>query len=138
MLRFELPEVDVEIDCGSGTYIRAIARDVGEALGVGGHLSRLRRTRVGEHSVEGAVPLEALDDPDRVGAALLSPAEALRHLPRVVAEDDQVVALRHGRAMAAEGDLPPGRPLALLSEEGELIAVGERTGAEVRPRKVFA
>src|SRR5690606_38859557 len=81
--RYALPELDLEVECGSGTYIRAIARDLGEALGVGGHLTRLRRTRVGGFRVEQALPLDELGEAMRVRAALLSPAEALGHLPSV-------------------------------------------------------
>ena len=58
VLSMDLPDVEFEVECGSGTYIRAIARDVGEALGVGGHLRELRRTRIGPHDVARAVPMD--------------------------------------------------------------------------------
>jgi tRNA pseudouridine55 synthase len=60
VIDYTWPLVRLEIDCGRGTYIRAIARDLGEALNVGGHLSQLRRTRVGEHHIEQSVKLEQL------------------------------------------------------------------------------
>jgi tRNA pseudouridine55 synthase len=140
VLSVELPEVEFEVECSSGTYIRAIARDAGEALGVGAHLTALRRTRVGEHSVEGAVPLDALGDAERVRAAALEPARALAQLPRLAVDADGARALSHGRAVPAPAAaaLPEGVAVALLSEEGRLLAIGERAGDVVRPRKVFA
>lgn len=138
VLRYEPPEVDLEIDCGSGTYIRAIARDVGEDLGVGGHLTRLRRTRVGDHVVEDAVVLDRLPDAGAVAEALLSPAEALRHLPHVVVPAEGIGMLLNGREIPAPEEAPEGRPLVLLSTGDQLLAVGERVGSAIRPRKVFA
>jgi tRNA pseudouridine55 synthase len=135
--RVDLPEVEFEVECGAGTYIRAIARDAGAALGVGGHLRALRRTRVGPHSVDRAVPLEALGDADRVASAMLSPLEAVAHLPRVTVDEQGIAALRHGRALMADADTPEGTPLALASADGALLAIGERTGGALRPRKVF-
>src|SRR5690606_3430200 len=110
----------------------------GEALGVGGHLSALRRTRVGSHGVEGALPLERLEDPEAVRAALLSPAEAVSHLPRMVVDAAGVARVGHGGKLAAPADdLPEGSPSALLDEAGALIAIAERRGADVLPRKVL-
>jgi tRNA pseudouridine55 synthase len=137
LTRFEPPDVEFEVECGAGTYIRAIARDVGEALGVGGHLRTLRRTRVGPHDVARAVPMDALADEARVQAAMLSPLDAVSHLPRVLVDDAGIAALRFGRAVAASPDTPIGTPVALASAAGELLAVGERDGEVVRPRKVF-
>ncbi|HEX6747177.1 MAG TPA: tRNA pseudouridine(55) synthase TruB [Longimicrobium sp.] len=137
LIRFDLPDVEFEVECGAGTYIRAIARDVGDALGVGGHLRTLRRTRVGPHDVARAVPLDALGDEERVAAAMLSPMEAVAHMPRVPVDEAGVAALRHGRAVPASPDAPSGVPIALASGAGELLAVGERDGDVVRPRKVF-
>lgn len=133
-----LPDVVFEVECGSGTYVRAIARDAGGALGAGGHLTALRRTAVGAHSVDRAVPLDALDDAERVRAAMLSPVEAVSHLPRVDATADEAAALGHGRPIPAPEDAPTGVPLAVVGPEGTLLAVGERRGGDVRPRKVFA
>jgi tRNA pseudouridine55 synthase len=134
--RVELPDVDFEVFCGSGTYIRAIARDAGETLGTGAHLRALRRTRVGVHGIEGAVPLDALADEDRVRAALLTPLAALADMPRVAVDEAGIVALGFGRAIPAPGDAPENVPLALAAG-GRLLAIGERAGDVVKPRKVF-
>ena len=136
VLRIALPEVEFEVECGAGTYIRAIARDVGMALGVGGHLRALRRTRSGPHAVEAAVPLDALGDADRVRAAMLTPLQAVAHLPRVEVDGDGIAALRHGRAVPAAADTPGDGPVAIAAA-GELLAIGARDGDWVRPRKVF-
>jgi tRNA pseudouridine55 synthase len=138
LLRFEPPDLEISVDCGSGTYIRAIARDVGEALGVGGHLTRLRRTRVGDHRVEDALSLDRLEDPERVRAALLSPAAALAHLPQLRVDPDQARVLAHGGWIPAPVGTPEGGPIALLDERRALLAVAERRGDRIQPRKVFA
>jgi tRNA pseudouridine55 synthase len=137
VLSVDLPDVTFEVECGTGTYIRAIARDVGEALGVGAHLVELRRTGIGPHAVEGAVPMDALGDEARVRAALLSPADAVAHLPRVEVDEAGEAELRHGRPVDARGG-EQGGPVALVSACGDLLAIGEREGGLVRPRKVFA
>ena len=138
LLSIDLPDVVFEVECGAGTYIRAIARDVGEALGVGGHLRALRRTAVGPHSVDRAVPVDALGDEERVKAALLTPLDAVSHLPRMTVDEAGIAALAHGRPVPTAWDVPEGTPVALASAADELLAVGERAGAVVRPRKVFA
>ncbi len=138
LLAFHPPEVEFEVDCSSGTYIRAIARDVGETLGVGAHLRTLRRTRIGEHTVDGAVPLQSLEDAEHVQRALLTPLEALRHLPRVVVEGESLQVVRHGGGVPAPEGAEPQGPVALASPEGELLAIAELRGGILQPRKVFA
>jgi tRNA pseudouridine55 synthase len=137
LLRFDPPFAEFTVDCSSGTYIRSIARDVGDALGVGAHLTALRRTRVGRFGVEGALTLETLEDPAAVSAALVSPADALAHLPATTVNEAGMRALGHGGAVPAPETVPVERPVAILSPEGALLAVGERVGDELRPRKVF-
>ncbi len=138
LLDFRPPEADFAVHCGSGTYVRAIARDVGEALGTGAHLSRLRRTAIGSFSVEQAVSLAALEDGAEPGPALLTPAAALRDLPvlRVIAAE--VADVLHGRRIAAPGEFRPQGPFAVVDPEGALIAVAELREDRVQPRKVFA
>ncbi|MDR0787972.1 MAG: tRNA pseudouridine(55) synthase TruB [Gemmatimonadota bacterium] len=136
ILRFDAPEVEFEVDCSSGTYIRSIARDLGELLGVGAHLTALRRTRVGERSVEGALPLDALGDAAAVKAAMISPADAVDHLPAFVLDDQEMSSITHGGSFIREGEIPAG-VLVLLSPERQLLAIGEGDGERIRPRKVF-
>jgi tRNA pseudouridine55 synthase len=133
-----LPDVVFEVECGSGTYIRAIARDVGALLEVGGHLRELRRTRIGPHDVARAVPVDRLGEADAVAGAMIAPADALTHLPRVVADARGEADVRHGRALPAPSGMHVTGPVAILGEDGGLLAIGEAEGGVVRPRKVFA
>lgn len=137
-VRVDLPEVEFEVECSSGTYVRAIARDVGEALGVGAHLCALRRTRVGEHEISGAIGAEALDDPVAVAGALLPPAAAVAHLPRSVLDPERAATLRHGGRVPATDAVAEAIPVALVAADGALLAIGERRGEWIHPRKVLA
>jgi tRNA pseudouridine55 synthase len=138
LVRFDPPDAEFVVDCSSGTYIRAIARDVGRELGVGAHLRALRRTRVGAFQVEGAIAPESLEDPAAVERALVAPGDAVAHLPATRLAAEAVEAMRHGRAVPAGGALPEGVPVAVYGGEGALVAIGERLGDALRPRKVFA
>jgi tRNA pseudouridine55 synthase len=97
----DLPEVTFSLTCSSGTYVRAVARDVGDDLGVGGHLSALRRTAIGPHRVDEALALDDLEDPGRVTDALLSPLAALAHLRRIALDEAALGEVGHGRPVAA-------------------------------------
>ncbi|MBA2244026.1 MAG: tRNA pseudouridine(55) synthase TruB [Gemmatimonadetes bacterium] len=138
LLAFRPPEVEFEVDCSSGTYIRAIARDVGEALAVGAHLRTLQRTRIGEHRLESALPLESLEDAERVRRALLTPLKALHHLRRVTVAEESLGVVRHGGAIPAPEGLADGASVTLASAAGELLAIAEARGGSLQPRKVFA
>jgi len=133
---FAPPELRLFVRCSSGTYVRALARDLGEALGVGGHLTALRRTSVGPFGVAGALAPEDLSDPDRVAAAWLSPLDALRHLPRVDVAAAAVDDLEHGRSVEAP-ETPDGETVVAAAGE-RLVAVGAVRQGRFRPRKVFA
>ncbi len=119
-------EVDARIDCSSGTYIRALARDLGAALGIGGHLTALRRTRVGPFEVADAVSLEALAEQ---GASLLaSPAEvAARLFPVFEVDAAQARDLGHGKLLAL-----PTQP------DAEPVAAIERAARSGHPDRLVA
>jgi len=107
-------DVDVRVDCSSGTYIRALARDLGAALGSGGHVTALRRTRVGPFDVSAAGPVE--DTP------VVPAAEAAAALFPVVRLDDQRTwELAHGMRIAV--DAPDAEPVAALAPDGTLIGL---------------
>ena len=118
-------DIDVEVSCSSGTYIRALARDLGAGLGVGGHLTSLRRTRVGPFGLGGAIANEALAA-GRAGQ-LLEPAEVARALfPAFDLTAEQAIDLGHGKRL----DLDPGTvadaPLvAAIATDGRLIGLVE-------------
>lgn len=114
-------DIDVEVDCSSGTYIRALARDVGGALGVGGHLTALRRTRVGRYGLDEARMLDELGDAARLSYGL--DEACLLGFPRRDLNDAETEDTRHGRALAPAGidgvyaaTAPDGRVIALLQD----------------------
>jgi tRNA pseudouridine55 synthase len=137
LLDVKLPDVELEVECGAGTYIRAIARDIGDALGVGGHLRRLRRTKSGGFDVAAAVPFGELADASRVRAALVAPADAVGHLPARTVTADERAALAHGRSLEP-GEVEAGAgPVRLVAEDGSLLAIAEPASGRLQPRKVF-
>lgn len=136
VLEISLPDVVFEVDCSSGTYIRSIARDLGEALGTGAHLTELRRTRIGHFYVTDAVPASRLDDPEAVREGWVSPLAAVAHLPRVEVGVEEARALGHGARVATTEPIPPDEPLAITRGE-TLLAIGEGVDGLLRARKVF-
>jgi tRNA pseudouridine55 synthase len=144
VLSYEAPDARVRVTCSSGTYVRSLCHDVGQALGCGAVLASLRRLAVGRHSVDDAAPLEAFTSPDSVEARLLPMGEAL-DLPAGVLEDDALIALANGNPISSR-NLVGGCPvshgwLQLKSQAGELLALGmvEPAGLEslVHPKRVF-
>ncbi len=120
-------DIDVDVDCSSGTYIRALARDLGEALGVGGHLTALRRTRVGRYGLDHARTLEELAEQPSLSYTL--DQACLLGFPRRDITAEQAVDAAHGRPLPAAGiegvyaaTDPAGRVLALLEDRGPKTA----------------
>lgn len=138
LLGYDWPHADLEIDCGSGTYIRSIARDVGRMLGCGGLIAVLTRTRIGPFTIEEALDPAGLDRAAILGR-LLPPIEAVAGLPRVRLSEDQAEAIRRGRAVAVEPLLPPGEAAA-IAPDGSLLAIGESVdgGRSLAPRRVLS
>ena len=133
----ELPEVHFRVRCSSGTYVRALGRDIGRTLGVGGHLTELRRTRIGPFDVADAVPPELLTTESAI-PRLVDPLQGLAHLPRVELDADEEKRVHHGGFVSC--DIDPGGPdlPTLAIREDRLVAVGFVRGGQFRPRKVFA
>ena len=126
-------DVDVTVDCSSGTYIRALARDLGRRLGVGGHLTALRRTAVGRFALAEAVTLEQLAE--RTDPVSLPLAEAAaRCLPRRDVDEEQARVLSHGGQLEANG--VPG-PYAVFAPDGQVVAVVSERGGRARPEVVL-
>jgi tRNA pseudouridine55 synthase len=135
VLAVEGPSVRFLLRCSSGTYVRAVARDAGDALGVGAHLTALRRTAIGGFAVEDALDVARLEDADVVAARLVSPLQGVAHLPVVELEPGEVDGVRHGRAIPAPAGLASGT--VVLAAHGELVAMAESDGKALRPRKVL-
>jgi tRNA pseudouridine55 synthase len=136
-------DVEVSVRCSSGTYVRALARDTGAALGVGGHLTALRRTAVGPFDLGDARPLESLEQ--ELGLLGLD-AVAARCFPTCRVDADQARAVAVGRTLDLDVTRDPatdrsptgGRPVALLDPAGHFLALYEQRGAQAFPVAVFA
>lgn len=119
--------LDVTVECSSGTYIRSLARDLGEALGVGGHLTALRRTRVGAFTLDDAVALADLEKSPRLSLTL---DEALpRYYPTLPVTDAEALDLAQGKWLGPRGlkgihaaVAPDGRAIALVQEKGKRLS----------------
>ena len=128
-------DVDIDVTCSSGTYIRAIARDLGATLGVGGHLTALRRTAVGRMTLAEAVTLEQLEEraPDVVGLSL---AEAARQaFPQRTATPEEAKVLSHGGPLTPVGI---GGPYAVFDPDGEVLAIVSERDGRARAEIVLA
>jgi len=125
-------ETDVTIACGTGTYIRALARDLGRHAGSAAHLSALRRTRSGPFEISAATSYAAMRDGQ---AVLRPPRDAIPSLPaQVLALDD---AVRLARGMRVDARIAGDRA-ALVDDAGALLAIAERSGEQWQPRVVLA
>jgi len=133
---FQLPELRLGIRCSSGTYVRALARDLGERLGVGAHVMALRRTAIGPFVVDRAIGMGRLGDAQSVAETLLSPLRALQHLPRLEVGAEASEDLGHGRAVLVPGE--PDASVAVAACGARLVAVGAVGEGRFRPRKVLA
>ena len=136
----------VSVHCSSGTYIRRLAHDIGERLQIGAHLVALRRESVGPHHVGQAVPLEILErleQPNQTSAFLLTPADAIKHMPKLEVTEDEILRIRNGRQLDLDrvrlGSLQPGEVVGLCDRSGELQAVGELMAEPcvLKPRMVL-
>ena len=146
VLNYEWPRLDLEINCGSGTYIRSIARDLGEQLGCGGLMSRLERTRIGTFSVADAVSAEELTI-ENISQFVCPAVRIIEHLPKFECTPDDVSSLLCGRRIqcpverfSIQSPLLPGQTVA-LTRNGctELVALAELSedDGKLQPRIVF-
>ncbi|MCX6502057.1 MAG: tRNA pseudouridine(55) synthase TruB [Microbacterium sp.] len=121
-------DLDVVVDCSSGTYIRALARDLGRDLRVGGHLTALRRTRIGAFDVQSACGIDGID-----ATRLQTPADvAARVLPALAVDAAQARDLRQGKRLPGLGATLPGPQTAAIDPDGALVGIVERRGDDVR------
>jgi tRNA pseudouridine55 synthase len=138
LLRFSPPEVRFGVRCSSGTYVRALARDLGRRLEVGAHLTGLVRTGIGTLGLDGAALLGDLPDQAAVRGRMIPPAAALAHLPSVDVDLPEANRILQGQAIPLRvAGAPEGEPVRILLD-GELLAMGEVAGEQIRPRKVLS
>jgi tRNA pseudouridine55 synthase len=140
----ERPIGVVDVECSAGTYVRALARDLGAAVGSGAYLGALTRTASGPFRLEDAVSLDAIRSAAAAGSdavgALLRPLDAgLEDWPSIDLDEWALTAVLRGQAVRAEIDVPAedGRPIRLLGPDGRLVAVGRRLeDGRIAPDKV--
>jgi tRNA pseudouridine55 synthase len=142
----------MKVKCSSGTYIRTLAHDIGARLGVGAHLSALRRTAVGQFKIDRALSLTEIEQKKAEGvieSAMIRPAETLSHLPGLRLNQELLKMLSHGRELSLESaaldslaNLPESRAqqyVCLCDEQGELVGIGEllKERGVVKPKIVL-
>jgi tRNA pseudouridine55 synthase len=136
MTDFGADDATFEARCGKGTYVRAIARDLGRILGCLGHVSALRRTRVGPFSESDAVPLTHIEDAS-VPDAMRRVEAGLLELPQVVVDRDSAARLRRGQSILLRGRDTPGEGAAYACCGGVVVAIGAIERGELVPGRVF-
>jgi tRNA pseudouridine55 synthase len=140
LLEWAQPEAVIDVYCSSGTYVRSLAHDLGEALGCGAHLVGLRRTKSGRFTLRDAVPLRKLREQFENGTwyqLVIPAAEALSDWPAIDLTGDEVESIRHGHRVP--GDPSLGKMARGISQQGELVALLEFDDEtkEWQPKKVF-
>jgi len=145
----EVPDPDhaiFEAECGKGTYVRALARDMGRLLGCHGHVSALRRTRVGPFTENSMISLEHLEGLCHRAAlgevsladALLPVATALDDIPALAVSREDAARLQRGQAVVLRGrDAPVVTGMVSVTVSGQLIALAETSRGEIIPKRVF-
>jgi len=140
--------IEIEVECGKGTYVRAIVRDIAEKLGACAHVSALRRTRVGPFGEDSAITLELLEDlghKARCSEALLPVETALDDIPELAVTAEDAFKLKQGRPIvlvprqveALKARLTPGTRTVSAMEGGSLVALCEMRAGKLEPSRVF-
>ncbi|GIW79233.1 MAG: tRNA pseudouridine synthase B [Gemmatales bacterium] len=137
LLRYEYPHLEIEVECGKGTYIRSLARDLGTRLGCGAYVESLRRLRVGVFSTEDAVSLDL--SADQAMGKLLPMAKAVARLPRIRLSSEKIRRLRCGQMIHCRDVPKSGVELAVFDENDNLVALaGLDARRRLLPKKVLA
>ncbi|MFN4033695.1 MAG: tRNA pseudouridine(55) synthase TruB [Fimbriimonadales bacterium] len=134
----DYPTAAFEVECSKGTYVRTLASDIGDALGVGAHLKQLTRTAVGRFRLEDAHRLDELTDAAAVQARMIPIADALSHLPRWSPTPAVLERLKHGNYVQAEHPLwTPGGYVVVTGEEGKVALIARWLPPLLRPVRVI-
>ena len=134
------PTLKIRVACSAGTYIRVLAEEIGRSVGVGAHLTELRRTRSGRFEIKDALTIEALADHPDAGSALLPMERAVEHLSQFVLAEDRIAKTRNGMSTRIRDlSFADGETLRMLSPGGDLVAVGRYSAEEssVQPTVVL-
>ncbi len=134
----DYPTAAFEVECSKGTYVRTLASDIGDALGVGAHLKQLTRTAVGHFRLEDAHQLEAFTDAAAVQARMIPIADALAHLPRWSPTPAVLERLKHGNYVQAEHPLwTPGGYVVVMGDAGKVALIARWLPPLLRPVRVI-
>ncbi|MEJ2746347.1 MAG: tRNA pseudouridine(55) synthase TruB [Anaerolineae bacterium] len=132
----DLPEVRLRVSCSSGTYVRSLAHDLGQALGCGGHVTALRRVAVGDFAVETAVPLDQLTETNWQDYLLASDT-AVAHLPRLNLSAAATTQLQNGQRPPRPDNQPPASLLRAYDPAGQFIGTITAHEEYLQARKIF-
>jgi tRNA pseudouridine55 synthase len=131
---FDWPFWDVEVDCGKGTYIRSIARDLGAKLGCGGMVESLRRTRIGPFTAEQGIGLNV--EPDQIKLQPLT--AAISDMPQMTIDSETERRFRCGQAIRSEAETVLDKSeIAIVNHSGKLVGIGESERGEIYPKLVL-
>jgi tRNA pseudouridine55 synthase len=137
VMRYEYPELQLRIRCGSGTYVRSLGRDLAESLGTGAVMSALTRTAIGPFRLADALDVETLT-PDELAAKLQPLRTAVEGIPSIAVNADERQTLVHGKLLERR-DAPPGDELAVFDESGKLVGLVRPLGVGMlKPTHNFA
>jgi tRNA pseudouridine55 synthase len=118
-------EIKIRVACSAGTYIRVLGESIGRSVGLGSHLTELRRIRSGRFSISEALTLEDFAKMDTPGSALMPCEAAVGHLPKFIVPDNRVEKTRNGLSTRMEDlTVAMGEPIRMTSRDGDLIAIG--------------
>lgn len=139
VISYQYPHLLLDITCSTGTYIRALARDLGQRLATGAYVSKLTRTAVGPMKLTQAINLENLNSND-IKERLLPPRVLVKHLPSLALPNPSVAKLKQGQKVGESRALPANQPLALFDEESVLFGIGALSPTErvLSPLKIFS
>lgn len=129
---FTWPRIEIEVRCGKGTYIRSLARDLGQRLGCGGLVESLRRTRVGQFTVDEAISIDA--DLNTIHTRLKSLMAGVDDLPKVEVSPETAAKIRHGQSVCAEEGASVETAVVC---RGRLVAIAHRKTTLLKPVKVI-
>lgn len=136
LLDVNLPDVRLQVTCSSGTYIRSLAHDLGEALACGGHVTDLCRTAVGNFILQDAIALAALSR-ENVTDYLLPMTTAVAHLPRLDLDAAETANMQHGRPIIRRSQQPLSDLVQIFGVDGRFLGIATAKGDRWQPHKVF-
>lgn len=136
LLSFEPPDATLHVKCSSGTYIRSLAHDLGQALNSGAYLAGLRRTTVGHFNITEAVPLQSLT-PELLGDYVQKMDSAVVHLPRLALTRQEAVRLAHGQRVDRKAGDPEEDLVRAYDDGDRFVGIAMQEGSKWRPQKIF-